>query len=181
MTSVPSIDSIIESFPNPELPKIEGKPTHDDMANLRTLLAANAASIPSLRGGGGHGYLGIVLSPAVYTTVSATAWNNPNFPGAVPVIAPNATAAATGEAVRQHTERLREWKEYTHVEAALKKQLINAIEPIYLRAIRDGHVGFDQHKVSDILQHLMSSCGNITAMDLETNSKTMKEPWQPFD
>ena len=65
-------EGIIESFPNPDVPKIEGLPTYESIANLRTLLSANAASVQSGRGGGTNGYLGIVLSDAVYATVSAT-------------------------------------------------------------------------------------------------------------
>ena len=50
-----------------------------------------------------------------------------------PTIPAGATAAQTGEVVRQHAETLREWKEYTNMQAALKKQLISAVDPIYLR------------------------------------------------
>lgn len=112
-------ESLIESFPNPDVPKIEGRPSYETMANLRTLLSANAASVQSGRGGGNNGYLGIVLSDAVYTTVSATPWANPPYPGPTPVIPAGATAAVTGEIVRQHTENLREWKEYANMEQAL--------------------------------------------------------------
>ena len=99
--------------------------------------------------------------------------------GPTPVIPANTMAAQTGELVRQHTEQLREWKEYTNMQAALKKQLIGAIEPIYLRSIKNRHVVFNNHTVRDILQHLMTSYGNITAIDLEENTKTTKTPWDP--
>ena len=89
-------ESLIESFPNPDVPKIEGRPTYESIANLKTLLSANAASVQSGRGGGNNGYLGIVLSDAVYTTVSATPWVNPPYPGPTPTIPQGATAAVTG-------------------------------------------------------------------------------------
>ena len=82
MSSVPTPDALIESFPNPVIPKIEGIPTYESIANVRALLSANAAAVSSLRGGGNNGYLGIVLSDAVYTTVSGIPWVSPNFPGA---------------------------------------------------------------------------------------------------
>ena len=61
MTAVPSPESIIESFPNPDIPRIEGTPTYESIAQVRTLLSANAASVPSQRGGGNNGYLGLIL------------------------------------------------------------------------------------------------------------------------
>ena len=121
----------------------------------------------------------MVLTDAVYTTVSGTPWVPPNYPGAVPIIPPQATQAQIGELVRQHGEALREWKEYTNMQAALKKQLIASVDPIYLRAIRNRHVGFNQHTVRDILQHLLMSYGNISAADLDKNTESMKAPWDP--
>ena len=179
MTSVPTSEAFIESFPNPVIPKIEVIPTYESIANVRSLLSANAASVASQRGGGNNGYLGIVLSDAVYTTVSGIPWVSPQYPGAMPNIPANATAAQTGEVVRQHTEALRDWKEYTNMQSALKKQLIAAVDPIYLRAIRNRHVGFKNHSVRDILQHLLTSYGNITAIDLDKNMEAMKAPWDP--
>ena len=165
MTStVPTPEALIESFPHPTLPKIDGTPTYETLADLKTLIAANAATIPSTRGGGTNGHLGIILSPAVYTTVSATAWINPTNPGGVPVIPPGTTAAQTGAIIRTHTEELREWREYNNVQLALKKQLLAAIDPIYLRAIRTRHIGFANRTIRELLTHLISEYGHITTM-----------------
>ena len=55
----------------------------------------------------------------------------PNNPGLHP---PNhgSTAAQITQTLHEHNENLCQWKEYTNMHNALKKQLINAIKPIYL-------------------------------------------------
>ena len=73
MTStVQTPESFIESFPHPSLPKIIGLPTYTALSECKKALAANAASVASNRGGGANGYLGIILSPAVYATITPT-------------------------------------------------------------------------------------------------------------
>jgi hypothetical protein len=68
-TSVPTVDSILESFPTNPLTKIHGRPTYDSLNELRNELKSNASSIPTSRGGGGHGYLGLILSADDYNTL----------------------------------------------------------------------------------------------------------------
>ena len=69
-TTPPSPEALIESFPNTSPPTILGEPTYMQLAKLRNALKANAASVPSTRGGGANGYLGIVVSDAVYATIA---------------------------------------------------------------------------------------------------------------
>jgi len=59
----------IASFP--ELPvKIEAEPSFDSITELARVLKANAASVPSTLGGGGNGYLGMVVDATVYATIA---------------------------------------------------------------------------------------------------------------
>ena len=130
-TSVPSPKTFIDSFPN-QLPKIDGLPDYNSLTEARSLLKANAATVPCNCGGGANGYLGIVVSAAVYATISNVAFALPHNPGPQPIIPAGATGDQIAELVRVHTELLREWQEYTNVHQALKKQLLNSIDPIYL-------------------------------------------------
>jgi hypothetical protein len=177
-SNVPSIESFIESFPN-RLPKIQGLPTYDSLVETRRLLKENAATIPSLRGGGNNGYLGIVVSDAVYATIHATPFDLPDNPGPTPVIPGGASAAVVGELVRQHTENLREWREFTNVRQALKKQLMDAIEPIYLRALKNQHVGFNNVTLLQMLTHLFTNYGRLEPQDLVHNANKLNTPWDP--
>ena len=48
------------------LPRIHGEPDYVQLKNLRDLLKANASRVTSELGGGGHGHLGLILTPAEY-------------------------------------------------------------------------------------------------------------------
>ena len=181
MTSanVPTPEALIDSFPHSVIPKIEGQPDYEKIAAIKHLLGANAASVQTTRGGGSNGYLGIILSPAVYNTVSPVPWVDPPNPGATPTIPLNATAAQIGEAVRTHTEQLRQWREFNNVQQALKKQLLDSVDNLYLRAIRHRHVGFANRSIRDMLNHLISEYGHITPIDLKQNNNHFTKEWNP--
>jgi len=175
----PSPEAFIDSFPN-TLPKIEGPPTYDSLAHLKDLIKANAASVTSTRGGGTHGYLGIVLSPEAYATIDPIAFVVPANPGTHPVFPNNApTAAQISEAVRTHEESLREWREYTNLEQALKKQITQAIDPVYLRALKDRNTGYANVTTLAMLQFLFTTYGLISPIDLISNHKKIEAPWDP--
>jgi hypothetical protein len=114
---------MIDSFPNTSLPTIQGEPTYTQLAQLRNAIKANAASIPSTRGGDTNGCLGMVVSDAVYVTIApGTPFIKPTKPGPH-VIFPGGplTAAETAVLVRIHTESFREWREHNNLQRALKK------------------------------------------------------------
>ena len=69
--------------------------------------------------------------------------------------------------------------EYNNVHDGLKKQLLLAVDGIYLRSLRQPHIGFRNQTVRQLLQHLMGSYGQITAIDLGRNNDNMKRPWDP--
>jgi hypothetical protein len=75
----------------------------------------------------------------------------------MPPLQPNhpagATAAQIAEANRQHAENVREWREYNNIQAALRKQLLNAVEDVYVSAIKSPLTGYNNLSVHDILKH----------------------------
>jgi hypothetical protein len=104
-SSIPSLEDFIASFlPNP-VAKIEGPPTYDPLTELHNTLKANAATVASCCGGGNNGYLGLVVSAAVYATIDPTAFTLPDNPGPQPGIPPATTAAQVGALVCTHTPR----------------------------------------------------------------------------
>jgi hypothetical protein len=184
LSSVPSPESFIKSFPH-QITPIQGIPTYEALNETKTLLKANAASVPSHRGGGANGYLGMIVSAVVYTTIDARPFTLPPNPGAHPVIPSNTTVAVIAQTVCIHAEALRKWREYTHIQGALKKQLVSAIKPIYLMARRDCHVGFNNVTMRELLlAFLFATCRQITPQDLQTNQQCMLAPWDastPFE
>jgi hypothetical protein len=65
------------------------------------------------------------------------------------------------------------------VQQALKKQIINVFEPMYLDILNDNMVGFANISARDMLNHLFTTYGNITAVDLENYFEHMRRAWDP--
>ena len=82
-TAVPSVEDVTNAFPA-AVTKITGEPNYESLKNLKDELKANAASIPTTLGGGTHGYLGLILSPAAYATIATTQFIEPIYPGQHP-------------------------------------------------------------------------------------------------
>ena len=177
-TSVPSVEDLINAFPTP-ITKITGEPNYESLKHLKDQLKANTASIPTTFGGGNHGYLGLILSPAAYTAVTATQFVEPIYPGQHPNVPAGTSAANTSTLVRRHTEDLRQWREFKTVNTALKNLLLTTIDDIYVRALKDRHVGYMNQSTRTILHHLFDNYGNITPLELEDNNTKMCATWDP--
>ena len=130
-SSVPSVEDFMNAFPT-QLTPIVGEPTYATLKTLKDQLKANAASVPTTLGGGNHGYLGLILSPATYTTISPTAFIEPVYPRQHPAIPAGTNVANTSAIIRRHTEDTRQWREFKNVSTALKNQLLSVVEDIYV-------------------------------------------------
>ena len=177
-TSVPSVEDITNAFPT-AITKITCEPNYESLKTLKDELKANAASIPTTLGGGTHGYLGLILSPAAYATIAATQFIEPIYPGQHPNVPAGTSATNTSTIVRCHTEDLRQWREFKNVNTALKNQLLSTLDDIYIRALKDRHVGYMNQSICAILQHLFDNYGNITPLELEDNDTKMRATWDP--
>jgi hypothetical protein len=69
------------NFEYKDLTRIHGEPTFEALKTLSKELKANAQSVYSNLGGGQHGHLGIVLTPAAYGLISNTPYETPTHPG----------------------------------------------------------------------------------------------------
>jgi hypothetical protein len=133
-------------------------------------LKQNAAAVTTSKGGGVHGYLGIILSDAMYANIAPGApFEAPDFPGNQPNIPGGATGPQIAEIVRNHTEQLREWHEHNHVAAALRLQIVKSMEAVYLRSQLDRHVGFANKTPRTLITYLFDSYGRITPQRLAEN------------
>ena len=177
-SSVPSVEDITNAFPTP-ITKIMGKPNYESLKNLKDQLKANAASIPTTLGGGNHGYLGLILSPAAYATITANQFIKPVYPRQLPYVPAGTNAANTSTIVRRHTEDLRQWREFKNVNTVLKNQLLSALDDIYVRALKDRHVRYMNQSIRTILTHLFDNYSNITPLELKDNNTKMRATWDP--
>ena len=177
-SNVPSVEDLINAFPTTITP-ITGEPNYASPKNLKDQHKANSASIPTTLGGGNHSYLGLILSPSAYVTITATPFQGPNYPGQYPTIPAGTNAANTSAIICHHTEDLRQWRECKNVITALKNQLLSAIDNIYVRALKDCHVGYMNKPNHAILHDLFENYGNITPLELEDNDTKMRSKWGP--
>ena len=100
------------------IPKIHGEPDYEQLKAMKDKLKTNASKIQSELGGGGHGHLGLVLSPIEYTNISPAPYVRPLHPEVLNVI-PNCTKCVE---TRRRLERKRDmalFHEIVQVENAL--------------------------------------------------------------
>ena len=84
--AAPSVDKLVESFENPNIPPIDGEPTYATLHEIHELLNSNTASVSTNIGCSTLGHLCLTLSPTVYATLSTTRFIPPLNTGATPVI-----------------------------------------------------------------------------------------------
>ena len=178
-TSLISVDDLLATFQ--PVNKIIGRPDYNSLNTLRTTLKQNAASITTTEGGGQHGYLALLVSPQVYATISATAFAPPQNPGPYPTIGANDTQAQIGAATRTHAEQSRLYQQYNYMQQALKKQITDAIDAIFLTALKQPHIGLANRTAYELLQHLFSNYAVIHPTELTNNENNMKKPWNPAE
>ena len=157
----------IKSFPKPVLTKISGKPSYDTLKIVKDELSKNAASIQTELGGGNHRYLALTVSPAVYATLSEIVFVAPTLPS------PVATTGMTGPQIlaanRAYDANKKKFKEYNALQNALKKQLVIAVEDIYLKAIAKPYIKFGNCTISNMLTHFFDTYAEITPSEMMQN------------
>jgi hypothetical protein len=179
-----TVEDVIASFPQPVLPTVQGEPDYQTIHATRKSLQANSRAIDTHLGGGTLGHLGLIISDASYAMIAPTTdagptlWIRPQAPGRAPANT-DGTAAQISAARHVWEEDVRTYRTYTSVQQALKKQIISVFEPMYLDVLNENMVGFANISSRDMLDHLLSTYGNITAVDLEINFEHMRRAWDP--
>ena len=124
-------------------------------------------------GGGQFGHLGLVLTPGEYALVSNVPFVRPIHSGALNI--PQGTAHH--EAVRlrdEHHENIRVFRETLQVEKALIKQIVVAVDPEYLRELRNEMTNTITLTVPEILDHLITCYGQVDSTTLDKEEQKMK-------
>jgi hypothetical protein len=165
LSRIPSVKDTY--FQHKVLTKIHGKPIYESLQTVLTELKANASSVPSTLGGGNNGHLGLLLSNARYTALANTiAWVTPNNPG--PFVPPLAGTAAQIEAAKDVWKELKQTFElHQATEKALIAQVVESIDPIYLRALLNRATGQYSVNIRALLAHLFTTYGKITPQQVK--------------
>ena len=185
MSAFAGIDYCETLFVHKKLTPIVGEPTYDTLELLLKELKANAQSVHSNLGGGNHGHLGLVISPASYALLSPDVFARPVFPGVNPVIPPGTTQHAACNIRYQFNENLRVYHEVENVDKTLKQQIVDAVESMYLDAVRDRTSNSIIMPVYDVMDHLFSTYGDVTPITFQTKEAAIKaiiyDPLTPVD
>lgn len=132
MTSV-QIDSIKDLFPIMMLNKIFGERNFESISKLNLQLNAKTVSIETTLGTGLHGYLALTIPTADFMALNnGTAWVEPTNLGPIPTLQSSVTGQKIEESNRVHTKELKEWNTYQVTKKLLKRQLLEAVEDIYV-------------------------------------------------
>ena len=171
-------ESIRANFPYPIIPREPGLPDFQKINEVHTKGKANCASISATLGGGTHGLLGLGLTPVTYLQLTGHAFRWPQNPGLLPqnVIG---TSAQMAEIARRHNEELRVYRQVVATDLALKSQLLDVFEDIYFRGLRDRHTGFTSITYMEMITHLYTNYGIISAVDIIENEKRMDSQYDP--
>jgi hypothetical protein len=179
-----TVEDVIARFPHPVLTKVQGELDYQTIHATRKSLQANSRAIDTHLGGGTLGHLGLIISDASYAMIAPTTdagpklWIIPQAPGRAPAKT-DGTSAQISDARHVWEEDVQTYRTYTSVQQALKKQIISVFEPMHLDVLNDNMVGFVNISARDMLDHLFSTYGNITAVDLEINFEHMRRAWYP--
>ena len=153
-------------FETATLPVHSGEPDYTTIRDWHNILKANSMKVHTRLFGGRHGYLALLLSPARYALISAAGVVRPAHPGIL-LIPPAATQHLIRTMQDLHKEELRLFRECQGVEAALQAQLVEAVDPMYLEALRDADTNAIGLPIYDIVRYLYDTYGDISPETLE--------------
>jgi hypothetical protein len=175
-SNTPTVEEIINGFPNPVLPKIDSEPNFEDIQVTTCVLNANAISVPSMAGGGTHGHLGIIMTPVEYAAISAMPWVEPFNHGAIPIIPPDTNAVDAAQSARMHDEFCRIYTNIINVDQALKRIMLEAYDNMYTSQLEYCLLQYAHRSALDILMHLKHTYGFINPTQLADNYNKMSAP-----
>jgi hypothetical protein len=144
---------------------------------LRKELYANAAAVPSTRGGGAFGHLGMIMPTQDYEAISGgVAFVDPTVPTVPNYQGAGAVVAGDRDKYLKRVEVYNTWRDLSN---QLKKQIIEAVPSIYLSELEDPTLGFATVTPRAILTHLVTNYGQISHKDLEENHTQLQAKWDP--
>ena len=118
-----------------------------------------------------HVYLAATVLPTLYATLSPTPFVAPTL--LPPVVITRLTILQILEANHTYNAARKNFKEYNALQNALKKQLIVAVDDIYLEAIAEPYIKFKKSTIFEMLTHLFDTCAEITPSKMMENQTMM--------
>ena len=164
---IEDIDYRNNKFEYPDLTRIIGEPTTATLITLHNQVRSNAQSVDTALGGGENGHLGLVCTPETYATLvpGNTPYIRPENPGRLQIEG-NETQYQIAQRREEHQEATRLFREVLAVEKVLIQQIVAAIEPKYLKALRNPITNKLTRSIPDIFTYLYDTYGDVSPQDL---------------
>ena len=180
MTSTPqTVEESRKAFTHATPSKIIGEPTYQSIKALHDHLKDNASCITCTLGGGAHGHLALVLDPGLYHQITGNNFVVPANPGPHAIIPTGTNLNVQRQLIRNFETENFVYQTCTRTDQALKQQLLESVDDTYVEALQDPHTGYSQVTTLQLLQHLSTTYGNVTAFDLQDNYKKLTAPYDP--
>ena len=125
-------EKIMDGFPFPTIKPIIGTPDYESIADIHLKLNSNAASVQSNLRCSTLGLLFLSVSPAVYATLSTTAFVPPVNPIPERSIPTGSTGAVIADLRYRHTEFTKIFTEYENMDKALCQLLLASTAKLYV-------------------------------------------------
>ena len=138
---------------------IKGRPNNLTLKTFQLELNTFSMSHPSNRGGGLHGLLTLVVTPATYLTVAGVAFDKPDNPGVAPVHRAIPTSYQINETNQQYKADVQEYNNYLTVSNKIKRMIIEAVDDKYINTLSDAVMGYGFISALTIITHLHTTYG----------------------
>ena len=154
------------------------------LLKLKNELKANAQSVPTVLGGGQHGYLGLLLTVEEYENV---AQGSPYIRPSLPTLNTEMSDTQFILAQKQHQYKMEmlTYRESIAVNRILIQKIVNAMDEKFLKALRDRHTNRIRMNIADILIYLFDTYGDISLQELATLREKIEkmqfDPKEPVD
>jgi hypothetical protein len=160
-------------FPSDRAPKPR------EIRIMQRELYQQAMAIETTLGGGEHGHLGLLLTPAQYAALPGPppAFTAPANPGIFLAAAGTAAQIASHQAA--HKDRVSTYQRCVDTEKALKAMIIQAVPPTYIASLSDDLFGYANVTSRTLWQALLGNYGSISEDDLAENLEELEAPWDP--
>ena len=164
-------------FPHQTLPKIHGEPTFQTLYDTAQRLRDNASAVKTTLGGGNHGLLALLLSPAAYHAITGHNWVEPVHPGNPPLVGPGTTQVQARNQMTTYEQNLKNWNLVNDTRNALKQQLMEVVDEAYYQPLRNRTTGYANVTPLQMLDYLNDTYGEVANEDIVALKNQLQEPY----
>jgi hypothetical protein len=163
------------AFVHDPLTKIIGRPTLQTIQKMQAETYANLFRIHSDAGGGAHGHVAIIMSPAEFLVLTNVAWVAPAYPGPDPAPAP--TAATVVEATRVHARDMANFHLYNQLVQRTSSLILACVDEVYYKVLFNNLSSYSHLSPWELINHLTTTYGVVADEDLTANKNRLSADW----